>query len=180
MQGLAEIEGDPFKATEAKRKLERDIGPLEDEIKSRKSSSKSSLSSVFKRNGGGGQQQQQYTPVSTSVNENYLFGNNTRRTNNYAPPSMMGGGDNSVISDLEDGFGSNNDLITPLTASEQMIHDSQHLLLQTQMLCAESEQIGASTLETMGRQREQIERSGGLILQSIENTEQARAIMKQM
>jgi len=179
MQGLAEIEGDPFKATEAKRKLERDIGPLEDEIKSRKSSSKSGgISSVFKRNGGG-QQQQQYIPVSTSVNENYLFGN-ARRTNNYAPPSMMGGGgDNSVISDIEDGFG-NNDLTTPLTASEQMINDSQELLLQTQMLCAESEQIGASTLETMGRQREQIERSGGLILQSIENTEQARAIMKQM
>ena len=172
MQGLAEIEGDPFKATEAKRKLERDIGPLEDEIKSRKSSSKGGgISSVFKRNGGGGQQQQQYTPVSTtSDNENYLFGNNARRTNNYAPPSMMG--DNSVVSDIEDGFG-NNDLTTPLT-------DSQHLLLQTQMLCAESEQIGASTLETMGRQREQIERSGGLILQSIENTEQARAIMKQM
>ena len=176
MQGLAEIEGDPFKATEAKRKLERDIGPLEDEIKSRKSSSKSSLSSVFKRNGGG---QQQYTPVSTS-DENYLFGNNARRTNNYAPPSMGMGGDNSVISDIEDGFGGNNDLTTPLTASEQMINDSQELLLQTQMLCAESEQIGASTLETMGRQREQIERSGGLILQSIENTEQARAIMKQM
>ena len=176
MQGLAEIEGDPFKATEAKRKLERDIGPLEDEIKSRKTSSKSSgISSVFKRNGGQ-QQQQQYTPVSTS-DENYLFGNNARRTNNYAPPSMGMGGDNSVISDLEDGFG---DLTTPLTASEQMIQDSNELLLQTQQLCAESEQIGASTLETMGRQREQIERSGGLILQSIENTEQARAIMKQM
>lgn len=177
MQGLAEIEGDPFKATEAKRKLERDIGPLEDEIKSRKSSSKSGgISSVFKRNGGGGQQQQQYTPVSTSDNENYLFGN-ARKTNNYAPPSMMG--DNSVVSDIEDGFG-NNDLTTPLTASNEQMQDSQHLLLQTQMLCAESEQIGASTLETMGRQREQIERSGGLILQSIENTEQARAIMKQM
>ena len=174
MQGLAEIEGDPFKATEAKRKLERDIGPFEYEIKSRKSSCKSSLSSVFKCSGGG--QQQQYTPVSTS-DENYLFGNNARRTNNYAPPSMGMGGDNSVISDIEDGFGG---LTTPLTASEQMINDSQHLLLQTQMLCAESEQIGASTLETMGRQREQIERSGGLILQSIENTEQARAIMKQM
>ncbi|EED93182.1 v-snare protein, Vti1 C-terminal half-like protein [Thalassiosira pseudonana CCMP1335] len=82
MRGLAEIEGDPFKAEEAKRKLEREIGP--------------------------------------------------------------------------------------------------HLLRETQALCAESEQIGASTLEQMGRQREQLERTSGFIQQSLENTEQARQILKEM
>ena len=47
-------------------------------------------------------------------------------------------------------------------------------------LCAESEQIGAHTMEQMGRQREQLERGAGLIQQSLENTEQARKILKEM
>ena len=47
-------------------------------------------------------------------------------------------------------------------------------------LCAESEQIGATTLETMGRQREQIERSSGFLQDALENTEQARQILKEM
>eukprot|EP00985_Skeletonema_marinoi_P022291 scaffold14188_cov80-Skeletonema_marinoi.AAC.1 len=63
---------------------------------------------------------------------------------------------------------------------EQRMQDSEHLLRETQALCTDSEQIGASTLETMGRQREQIERSSNLIQQSLENTEQARRIMKEM
>mmetsp|Transcript_29576 Transcript_29576/g.62732 ORF Transcript_29576/g.62732 Transcript_29576/m.62732 type:complete len:256 (+) Transcript_29576:114-881(+) len=165
MQGLAEIEGDPFKAQEAKRKLERDIGPLEDEIRGRKiTNNGGGISSVFNRsnNGRGGGQ-------ITTNDENYLFGN--RRS--YAPPSSSMGGD----ADLEFGEGS---LTAPLTAMEQRMQDSEHLLRETQALCAESEQVGASTLETMGRQREQIERSGGLIQQSIENTQQARQIMMEM
>ena len=164
MQGLAEIEGDPFKAEEAKRKLERDIDPLELEMKSRK---RSGISAVFKRgsnsNNRGGQ----------SSDENYLFNNRV----SYAPPSINGGGNSSVVSDLEMG----DDMTTPmLTSTEQSISVSEQLLRETQALCAESEQIGAGTLETMGRQREQIERSGGFILQSIENTEQAKQIMKHM
>lgn len=162
MQGLAEIEGDPFKAQEAKRKMERDIGPLQDEIRGRKHTNNGGgISSVFKRsnNGNGG---------GMSNDENYLFGN--RRS--YAPPSSMGGD-----ADLEFGEGS---LTVSLTALDQRMQDSEHLLRETQALCAESEQVGASTLETMGRQREQIERSGGLIEQSIENTQQARQIMKEM
>jgi hypothetical protein len=47
-------------------------------------------------------------------------------------------------------------------------------------MCAESEQIGASTIEAMGRQREQLEKSAGFIQQSLENTEQARLILKEM
>ena len=86
------------------------------------------------------------------------------------------------ISDLEMGDNANeyDSLTTPLTTMDQSILNSEHLLRETQALCAESEQIGNSTLETMGRQREQIERSGNLIQESLQNTEQARAIMKQM
>mmetsp|Transcript_27336 Transcript_27336/g.49299 ORF Transcript_27336/g.49299 Transcript_27336/m.49299 type:complete len:266 (+) Transcript_27336:162-959(+) len=166
MRGLAEIEGDPFKAEEAKRKLERDIGPLEEEIRGRRvvNGGGGGISSVFNRsnNGGGGGGR---TTMSNA--ESYLFRNRT--THAYAPPSM-------TEDDLEMGEGS----LAPLTAMEQRMQDSEHLLRETQALCADSEQVGASTLETMGRQREQMERSDGLIHQSIENTQQARMIMKEM
>mmetsp|Transcript_27193 Transcript_27193/g.57386 ORF Transcript_27193/g.57386 Transcript_27193/m.57386 type:complete len:259 (-) Transcript_27193:63-839(-) len=169
MRGLAEIEGDPFKAEEAKRKLEREVGPLEEEVRGRKNSANSGggISSVF---GGGRGGQSTNTTTAMSRDEQYLFGN--RSSSGYAPPSM--GGD-----DLETGEGDYS-LNAPLTATEQRMRDSEHLLRETQALCADSEQIGAATLETMGRQREQIERSGGLIQQSLENTEEARRIMKEM
>ena len=183
MQGLAEIEGDPFKSEEAKRKLERDIGPLEEEIRGRKgpvSSGSGGISSVFKRSGVGGQQQQQQHQ-RLSNDENVLFGNRYP-PGGYSAPSINTGGISDDISDLESGWdeGGDNSLTIPLTAVEQRMQDSEHLLRETQALCAESEQIGAATLETMGRQREQIERSSGLIQQSLENTQQARAIMKEM
>ena len=151
MQGLAEIEGDPFKAEEAKGKLEREIDPLESEIKERKygNNKNKGIGSVF----GSGQ------PDRSS---DYLFGNRSQ----YAPPAI-GGSDDIEYS-------------APLTEIEQRIQDSEYLLRETQSLCAESEQIGLSTLETMGRQREQIERSSNFIRQSLENTEQARKIMKEM
>lgn len=60
------------------------------------------------------------------------------------------------------------------------MEESERLLYETQALCAESEQIGNATLETMGRQREQIERAGDLVGRSIENTRMARQIMKEM
>ena len=176
MQGLAEIEGDPFKATEAKRKLERDIGPLEEEIKGRKTSNGSGILGGFKRtNNTANRNNNRGKNAPLSSDEKYLFGNNSRTS--YAPPTI--GGENQMdISDLE--MGDNDSLTTPLTTMDQSMINSEHLLRETQALCAESEQIGNSTLETMGRQREQIERGGNLIQESLQNTEQARAIMKQM
>jgi len=156
MQGLAEVEGDPFKAEEAKRKLEREIGPLESEIRGRTYGGRGKNKGITSVFGNGSTQ--------SNGNTDYLFGNRSH----YAPPSL---GHN----DIEYG-----DFSTPLTEMEQRMQDSEHLLRETQALCAESEQIGSSTLETMGRQREQIERSSNLIQQSLENTEQARRIMKEM
>jgi len=156
MQGLAEIEGDPFKAEEAKRKLEREISPLESEVKARTSGVRGNSKGITSVFGNGGAQ--------FNGSADYLFGNRSH----YAPPSL--GGD-----DIEYG-----EFSAPLTEMEQRVRDSEHLLRETQALCAESEQIGAATLETMGHQREQIERSSNLIQQSLENTEQARRIMKEM
>jgi len=157
MQALAEIEGDPFKAEEAKRKLEREVNPLESEIKRRKSGGKGNnkgMKSVF----GNG------SAEKSNSDSDYLFGNRSH----YAPPSLVG-------NDIEYG-----DFSAPLSEMEQRIQDSEHLLRETQALCAESEQIGTRTLETFGQQREQLERSSNLIQQSLEHTEQARRIMKEM
>lgn len=104
MRGLAEIEGDPFKSEDAKRKL-AEISPLENEVQSRKS-------------GGGG-----WKSLSTSSNgrtpdENYLFGNRT----GYAPPSM---GENDVdYGDMS--------MMEPLTEVERRMRDSEHLLRESQ------------------------------------------------
>lgn len=116
MRGLAEIEGDPFKAEEAKRKLEREIGPLEEEIRGRKSGKSGGISSVFKKSTDG----QNDSNSGMNASESYLFGNNQR---GYSPPSI--GEDN----DLEYGEGS---LTVPLTESERRMQDSEHLLRETQ------------------------------------------------
>eukprot|EP00578_Thalassiosira_sp_NH16_P021439 CAMPEP_0181103824 /NCGR_PEP_ID=MMETSP1071-20121207/15087_1 /TAXON_ID=35127 /ORGANISM="Thalassiosira sp., Strain NH16" /LENGTH=272 /DNA_ID=CAMNT_0023186955 /DNA_START=86 /DNA_END=901 /DNA_ORIENTATION=- len=183
MQGLAEIEGDPFKAADAGRKLERDVGPLEEEVRSRKKKGAANaanggnngvagggIGSVFKRPNNNNDGRGRNDGTNESNDANYLFGNN--RTSYNAPPMSI---------DLESGQdGPSHSLTQSLTEMEQRMQDSEHLLRETQALCAESEQIGAATLETMGRQREQIERSGGLLAQSIENTREAREIMKEM
>ena len=153
MRGLADVEGDPFKAEETRRKLEREIGPLEAEVRARKGGA-GGIASAF----GG------------SADERYLFGSNE---SSYAAPSVTSGLSDDF--DMEEGS-----MAAPLTATEQRINNSERLLRETQALCAGSEQVGAATLETMGRQREQIGRTSGLIDQSLENVQQARQIMKEM
>ncbi|KAL3796422.1 hypothetical protein HJC23_004219 [Cyclotella cryptica] len=105
MTGLAEIEGDPFKSEDAKRKLERDIGPLEEEIRSRKAAG-------WKQSSGWG-------ATNSTSDQKKLFG--IKRS--YAPPSM--GGDN----DVEYGDMS---LTAPLTEVERRMRDSEHLLRESQ------------------------------------------------
>jgi hypothetical protein len=107
MRGLAEIEGDPFKSEDAKRKLEREIPPLEEEIRQRKG-------------GGGGWKRMNMDKSSSATNsdENYLFGN--RR--GYAPPSMRD-------DDVEYGDMS---MTAPLTEVERRMRDSEHLLRESQ------------------------------------------------
>jgi hypothetical protein len=72
------------------------------------------------------------------------------------------------------------DDFAPLATTQRRAQDSERLLRETQALCAESEQVGAATLETLGRQREQLERSSGLVDQSLEHVRQARHLMQDM
>lgn len=208
MLGIAEIEGDPFKIEESTRKLEREVGPLELEIQERKrrngvivvaapggseslgigsgKSTTSGFSSVFSRpinNNAVGQSTTAATTSYATTDKQNLFGN-LRQASSYVPPSADADdfwetGNNNNTSYEEDS------LTTPLTTSttaqqHQSIQNSEHLLRESQALCANSEQIGLVTLETMGRQREQLERSGYLLEEAMGNTEQARRILKDM
>jgi hypothetical protein len=199
MHAIAEIDGDPFKLDDTKRMLERDIGPLETEVRTRKkrgllsgfgtSSATTSYSSNSTSGGGSIRTPPSHAfgsisgrlgnnrtgsnqpPSDDNTNRNTLFGNRS----GYTPPSTsssMGGGgyggDDTTTSDYL-----NSGALLQLTESERLLHE-------TQALCASSEQIGSSTLETMGRQREQMERSGGLIERSRENTRLAQHVLKEM
>jgi hypothetical protein len=202
MLGIAEIEGDPFKVEESTRKLEREVGPLELEIMERSSKRRMNAGVVpggsggrsgsANRNGSGRNSglssvlfgsrpvNTATTTTTTTSDEQNLFGMHRQ---SYVPPSSFA----VDTADLERGNNTSyeeDSLTTPLTSStqqqEQSIQNSEHLLRESQALCANSEQIGLVTLETMGRQREQLERSGYLLESAMENTEQARRILKDM
>lgn len=162
MQGMAEVEGDPFKAAEAKRRLEREVSPLEVEIRGRENKQLNGGGGGFGWGSGGG----------GGGGTDYLFGNR----NSYAPPRSAFASDDDFGA-AADGEGS---MVAPLTETDHRMMDSERLLWETQALCAESEQIGASTLETMGRQGEQLNTASGLIEETLARTEEARQIMKEM
>jgi len=198
MLGIAEIEGDPFKVEEATRKLEREVGPLELEIQERSKrrngpvvapivggssiannasgSGRSGLSSVLFGRSMNTAAAAVGQSISTTTDEQNLFG---KLRQSYIPPTT------TLFPDLE--YGNNtsyeeDSLTTPLTSTthQQSIQNSEHLLRESQALCADTEQIGLVTLETMGRQREQLERSTYLLEEAMGNTEQARRILKDM
>ena len=52
--------------------------------------------------------------------------------------------------------------MTPLLAMDGRMNESKQLLFKTWALCAKSDKIGRVMLKVMGRQREQIKRTGGL------------------
>merc|ERR1712038_1011132 len=64
--------------------------------------------------------------------------------------------------------------------AEMLIQESEKLLLNSQSLCAESEQIGSETLNTMGMQREQLHRTHDRLRGANEYIEQAGLILRDM
>eukprot|EP00587_Corethron_hystrix_P017031 CAMPEP_0113303816 /NCGR_PEP_ID=MMETSP0010_2-20120614/4071_1 /TAXON_ID=216773 ORGANISM="Corethron hystrix, Strain 308" /NCGR_SAMPLE_ID=MMETSP0010_2 /ASSEMBLY_ACC=CAM_ASM_000155 /LENGTH=227 /DNA_ID=CAMNT_0000157869 /DNA_START=94 /DNA_END=774 /DNA_ORIENTATION=- /assembly_acc=CAM_ASM_000155 len=61
-----------------------------------------------------------------------------------------------------------------------LLNDQHNLLEESQRLCAESEEIGASTLGTMGIQRDQLESTSARLQETLTTTEQARIILNNM
>lgn len=63
---------------------------------------------------------------------------------------------------------------------DSLIQDSDDLLLESQALCAQSEQIGSGTLNTMGMQREQLHSANEHIRGARSTVEQARGLLQDL
>eukprot|EP00549_Striatella_unipunctata_P026161 CAMPEP_0118679390 /NCGR_PEP_ID=MMETSP0800-20121206/3759_1 /TAXON_ID=210618 ORGANISM="Striatella unipunctata, Strain CCMP2910" /NCGR_SAMPLE_ID=MMETSP0800 /ASSEMBLY_ACC=CAM_ASM_000638 /LENGTH=162 /DNA_ID=CAMNT_0006575375 /DNA_START=175 /DNA_END=663 /DNA_ORIENTATION=+ len=68
----------------------------------------------------------------------------------------------------------------PSSDTDRLIQDSESLLRETQALCAESEQIGESTLHRLGMQREQLQIASGRLEDTANAADQARMLMMEM
>ena len=53
-------------------------------------------------------------------------------------------------------------------------------MLESQALCADSEQVGASTLQTLGQQREQLYMASSHLERARSSADQAKHILRQM
>merc|ERR1711862_460514 len=61
-----------------------------------------------------------------------------------------------------------------------LLGDSNAMLRESQRYCFDSEQVATSTLETMTKQRTQLENASGYLDQTLEATNQAGVILKDM
>lgn len=86
----------------------------------------------------------------------------------YQPPDVEGGG----------GTTGGGGMTT--TDTQALIQNSENLLLDSQALCAESDQIGSETLFHMGRQRDQLENASGYMTGANAVIDQAREILEAM
>jgi hypothetical protein len=66
------------------------------------------------------------------------------------------------------------------TDTQALIQNSENLLLDSQALCAESDQIGSETLFHLGRQRDQLENASGYMTGANAVIDQAKEILEAM
>lgn len=64
--------------------------------------------------------------------------------------------------------------------TQALISNSETLLMETQALCAESDQIGSETLFTMGRQRDQLENASGYMNSANQVIQKAKDVLEAM
>lgn len=157
--GLAEISGDADKIRKANDRLTKELGPLGKEI-ARGLEEKRSGKSSF---GGGGSWE-------GGVGREGLFKSGI----GYEAPG--GGRGPSLIDPF---FGTQREQSASLD-TERLIQNSEDLLRESQSLCAESEQIGESTLQTMGSQREQLNIAHGRVRDTQNTVDQARRLLREM
>lgn len=153
MVSLAEAEGDTLRIADANVRVERDINPLLDEVHR----------SLKEKDGG--------VNMNIERSRKELFGGA------YQAPSLGSKSENSndgVEMGLGVGGGAGGG------DTEMLIQESEKLLLNSQSLCAESEQIGSETLNTMGMQREQLYRTHDRLRGANEYIEQAGLILRDM
>ena len=156
MVSLAEAEGDTLRIADANVRVERDITPLLEEVhrsmKEKDGSVNVNIERSRKELFGGAYQ----APTLGSNTENSNDGNDGVEMG-LGVGGGAGGGD-----------------------AEMLIQESEKLLLNSQSLCAESEQIGSETLNTMGMQREQLYRTHDRLRGANEYIEQAGLILRDM
>lgn len=63
---------------------------------------------------------------------------------------------------------------------DALIQDSDDLLAESQALCAQSEEIGSGTLNTMGMQREQLHSAGEHLRGARSTVDQARSLLQDL
>jgi len=85
---------------------------------------------------------------------------------------------NTVVSSKKDLF--NGADIDKRKDLNMLLKDSNSMLQESQRLCFDSEQVATSTLETMTRQRSQLENASGFLDQTLEVTNQAGEILRDM
>lgn len=135
METLAKEGRDAFKIAETKRRAEREIVPLMQEVES----------ALRERETG---------EVMMDRNRAELFSGGA-----YNAPNLDGNDDEQM---------------------KALIQDSDNLLMESQALCAQSEQIGSGTLNTMGMQREQLHSASEHLRGARSTVEQARYLLQDM
>ena len=138
MAGLAEVEGDPARVGEARRRMEQEVRPLSDEVRR-------ALEERQQLGGGAGSGA---SAATEEAQRSELFGGGSAARGGYRAPDYL--------------------------------QESERLLLESQALCADSEQVGASTLQAMGQQREQLEGAAERLGQAKAAAEEATRILRVM
>merc|ERR1740124_293781 len=136
MEALAKEGRDAFKLAETKRRAEREIAPLMQEVES----------ALRERETG---------DIIIDRNRADLFSGGK-----YNAPNFDGNDNDQMMSAL--------------------IQDSDELLLESQALCAQSEQIGSGTLNTMGMQRDQLHSAGEHLRGARSTLEQAKHLLQDL
>jgi len=153
MVSLAEAEGDTLRIADANVRVERDITPLLEEVHR----------SMKEKDG---------VNVNIERSRKELFGGAYQAPRLESTSSEDNNDDTGVELGLGSGGGGGN--------TEMLIQESEKLLLNSQSLCAESEQIGSETINTMGMQREQLYRTHDRLRGANEYIEQAGIILRDM
>ena len=166
MAGLAEGEGDPARGGEARRRMEQEVRPLSDEVRR-------ALEERQQLGGGAGSGA---SAATEEAQRSELFGGGSAARGGYRAPTLGGedvggGGSGSGGGDDEEGQAS---------VAPDYLQESERLLLESQALCADSEQVGASTLQAMGQQREQLEGAAERLGQAKAAAEEATRILRVM
>lgn len=172
MQGLGEIENDTVKVQSTKQLFIREITPLANEIRRMKDKIIIQRQQQKLQSGSGTQQPKhqpqnplrlQQPPATSLFNK---IQQERNKANYYKPPIIGDATGDNIGEEMQS-----------LLLSHQ---SSRDMLLESQALCNETEQIGQQVITSMYSQRQQLEMSSANVKDTISEIARARQILKQM